>query len=99
TTRAIMALTIGYSAFLSEVFRAGIESIDIGQREAALTLGMTRWQVMRYIVLPQAIRNVMPPLGNDFVAMLKDSSLVSVVGVRDITRLGDAYAAGSFRYF
>jgi polar amino acid transport system permease protein len=99
TTRAVLALTIGYSAFLSEVFRAGIESVDQGQREAALSLGMNQRQVMRHIVLPQAIRNVLPPLGNDFIAMLKDSSLVSVVGVRDITRVGDAYATGSFRYF
>ncbi|MCU0510691.1 MAG: amino acid ABC transporter permease [Anaerolineae bacterium] len=99
TTRAIVALTIGYSAFIAEIFRAGIESIDSGQMEAARSLGMTYWQGMRAVILPQAIRNVLPPLGNDFIAMLKDSSLVSVLGVQDITQLGKVYAASTFRFF
>lgn len=99
TARAVMALTIGYAAFLSEVFRAGIESIERGQMEAARSLGMTYWQAMRYVILPQAIRRVLPPLGNDFVAMLKDSSLVSVLGVRDITMLGKVYSTSTFRFF
>lgn len=99
TARAVMALTVGYSAFLSEVFRAGIESIERGQMEAARSLGMTYWQAMRYVILPQAIRRVLPPLGNDFVAMLKDSSLVSVLGVRDITMLGKVYSTSTFRFF
>lgn len=98
-TRAIIALIIGYSAFLSEIFRAGIESIERGQVEAAYSLGMSRWQAMRYVVLPQAIRRVLPPLGNDFIAMLKDSSLVSVLGVTDITQMGKVYAASTFLYF
>lgn len=98
-TRAIIALIIGYSAFLSEIFRAGIESIEKGQVEAAYSLGMSRWQAMRYVVLPQAIRRVLPPLGNDFIAMLKDSSLVSVLGVTDITQMGKVYAASTFLYF
>lgn len=98
-TRAIIALIIGYSAFISEIFRAGIESIEKGQVEAALSLGMTRWQAMRLVVLPQAVRRVLPPLGNDFIAMLKDSSLVSVLGVPDITQLGKVYAASTFEYF
>jgi polar amino acid transport system permease protein len=97
--RGIVALVIGYSVFLSEVFRAGIESIDRGQMEAGRSLGMTYWQTMRYVILPQAIRNVMPALGNDFISMLKDSSLVSVLGVRDITRSGQVLAAANFRYF
>lgn len=97
--RAILALVIAYSAFLSEIFRAGIESIERGQIEAAYSLGMTRWQALRLVVLPQAIRRVLPPLGNDFIAMLKDSSLVSVLGVPDITRLGDTYATSTFLYF
>ena len=97
--RAIIALIIGYSAFLSEVFRAGIESIERGQVEAAYSLGMSRWQAMRLVVLPQAIRRVLPPLGNDFIAMLKDSSLVSVLGVADITQMGKVYAASTFLYF
>lgn len=96
--RAILALIIGYSAFMSEIFRAGIQSIEPGQTEAALSLGMNRWKVMRFVVLPQAIRRVLPPLGNDFIAMLKDSALVSVVGVPDITRLGTTYAASTFRF-
>ena len=99
TARAILALIIAYSAFLAEVFRAGIESIEKGQVEAALSLGMTRWQAMRFVVLPQAIRRVLPPLGNDFIAMLKDSSLVSVMGVADITYQGKVFAASTFKFF
>jgi polar amino acid transport system permease protein len=99
TIRGILALTIGYSAFISEIFRAGIQSVSEGQREAALSLGMTQWQAMRHIVLPQAIRNVLPALGNEFVAMLKSSSLVSVLGVPDITQLGKVYSASTFKFF
>jgi polar amino acid transport system permease protein len=97
--RAILALTIGYSAFIAEVFRAGIQSVDKGQIEAAKALGLSRFQRFRLVVLPQAIRTILPPLGNDFVAMVKDSSLVSVLGVQDITQLGKVYASGSFRFF
>lgn len=97
--RAVIALAISYSAFLAEVFRAGIESVDKGQREAAYSLGMTTWQVNRYIVLPQAIRNILPPLGNDFIAMLKESSLVSIVGVGDITRLARNFNSATFTIF
>ena len=97
--RAIIALTIGYSAFIAEVFRAGIQSVDFGQIEAAKTLGLSGWQRFRLIIFPQAIRTIMPPLGNDFIAMIKDSSLVSVLGVLDITQLGKVTAAGNFRYF
>ena len=97
--RAIIALTIGYSAFIAEVFRAGIQSVDIGQIEAGETLGLSRFQRFRFIVFPQAIRMILPPLGNDFIAMIKDSSLVSVLGVLDITQLGKVTAAGNFRYF
>jgi polar amino acid transport system permease protein len=99
TVRAILALTIGYSAFISEIFRAGIESIDRGQMEAALALGMSSRQGMRRIVLPQGIRNVLPALGNEFIAMLKDSAIVSVLGVQDITQLGKVYSASTFRFF
>lgn len=98
-TRAVIALVIGYSAFVAEIYRGGIESIDRGQSEAGLSLGMSRWQTLRLVVLPQAVRRVLPPLGNDFVAMLKDSALVSVLGVQDITRLGDTYASSTFRFF
>ena len=97
--RAIIALTIGYSAFISEVFRAGIQSVDKGQIEAAKALGLSRFQRFRLVVFPQAIRVILPPLGNDFVAMVKDSSLVSVLGVADVTQMGKVYASGSFRFF
>ncbi|QRM53507.1 amino acid ABC transporter permease [Sinorhizobium sp. BG8] len=97
--RAIIALMIGYSAFIGEVFRAGIQSVDKGQVEAAKALGLSRVQRFRLVVFPQAIRVILPPLGNDFVAMVKDSSLVSVLGVADITQMAKVYASGSFRFF
>jgi polar amino acid transport system permease protein len=96
--RAIIALAVTYGAFLAEIFRAGIQSIGRGQMEAARSLGMSYGQAMRYVILPQAIRNVLPALGNDFVAMVKDSSLVSVLAVRDITQVARLYAGSSFRY-
>lgn len=97
--RAIIALMLGYGAFLAEIFRAGIQSVEKGQIEAAKALGLTRWLRFRLVTFPQAIRTILPPLGNDFIAMVKDSSLVSVLGVADITQLGKVYASGSFRFF
>jgi polar amino acid transport system permease protein len=97
--RAIIALMIGYSAFIAEIFRAGFQSVDRGQIEAAMALGLTRYRRFRLIVFPQAIRTIFPPLSNDFVAMVKDSSLVSVLGVADISQAGKIYASGSFRFF
>ena len=97
--RAIIALALAYAAFIAEVFRAGLLSVEAGQIEAAEALGLTGWQRFRLIVLPQALRTILPPLGNDFVALVKDSSLVSVLGVADITQLGKVYAASSFRFF
>lgn len=97
--RAVIALTIAYSAFLSEIFRAGLQAVDRGQIEAAQALGLSTWQRFRHIIFPQAFRMILPPLGNDFIAMLKDSSLVSVLGVSDVTQLGKVMAAGNFRYF
>ena len=97
--RAVIALMLAYSAFLAEVFRAGLLSVDKGQIEAAQALGLSGWQRFRLVVFPQAFRVILPPLGNDFVAMVKDSSLVSVLGVADITQLGKVLAAGNFRYF
>jgi polar amino acid transport system permease protein len=99
TWRAIIALTICYSAFIAEIFRAGIEAVERGQVEAALALGLSRRQTFRLVVWPQALRTVLPPLGNEFVAMIKDSALVSALGVQDITQLGKVYAAGTFRFF
>ncbi len=97
-TRAIVALSVTYGAFLAEIFRAGIQSIGRGQMEAARSLGMSYGQAMRHIILPQAVRNVLPALGNDFVAMVKDSSLVSVLAVRDITQVSRLYAGSTFRF-
>lgn len=97
--RAIAGLAMGYAAFEAEVFRAGIQSIERGQMEAARSLGMTYVQAMRYVILPQAFRRVLPPLGNDFIAILKDSSLISVLAVRDITQLGKLYRARTFSSF
>ena len=97
--RVVIGLAVAYGAFESEIIRAGIQSIEKGQMEAARALGMNYFQGMRYIILPQAIRRVLPALGNDFVAMLKDSSLVSVLGVQDITQITKLYAASTFLFF
>ena len=96
--RAIIALSVTYGAFLAEIFRAGIQSVSKGQMEAARSQGMSSSHAMIYIILPQAIRNVLPALGNDFIAMLKDTSLVSVLAVRDITQVARLYAGRSFRF-
>ncbi len=97
--RATIALMLAYSAFLAEIFRAGLQAVEKGQIEAAQALGLNGWQRFRHISFPQAFRMILPPLGNDFVAMVKDSSLVSVLGVSDITQLAKVTAAGNFRYF
>ncbi len=97
--RAIIALTIAYSSFIAEIFRAGIQAVDKGQIEAAKALGLSRYRRFRHVVWPQAFRIILPPYGNDFIAMVKDSSLVSVLGVADITQMGKIYASGSFRFF
>lgn len=96
--RGIAALSITYGAFLAEIFRAGIQSIGRGQMEAARSLGMSYGQSMRYVILPQAVRNIFPALGNDFIAMLKDSSLLSVLAVRDITQVARLYSGATFRF-
>lgn len=93
---AIIGLTFCYAAYMSEVYRAGIQSISKGQMEAARSLGMNYFQAMRYVILPQAIRVILPPVGNEFITLLKDSSLVSVVAVADITRRGREFMAANF---
>jgi polar amino acid transport system permease protein len=93
---AILGMTFCYGAYLTEIYRAGIQSIPKGQTEAAKSLGMNYFQSMRYIILPQAIRVVLPPVGNEFISMLKDSSLVSVVAVADLTRRGREYMSSHF---
>ncbi|MEP6985138.1 MAG: amino acid ABC transporter permease [Chloroflexota bacterium] len=96
--RIMLAFAVTYGAFMSEVFRAGIESIGRGQVEAGRSLGMNYLQVMYYIVLPQAIRNVLPALANNFVFLLKDTSLASAVAVPEISYLTRQYSSNNFRY-
>jgi polar amino acid transport system permease protein len=96
--RIMFAFALTYGAFMSEVFRAGIESIGQGQMEAARSLGMTYFQGMRHIILPQAIRNILPALVNNFVFLLKDTSLASVVAVPEISHLTRQYSSNKFRY-
>lgn len=96
---AILAMSICYGAYMAEIFRAGIDSIPEGQTEAARSLGMTSGQTMRHVILPQAIKTILPPVGNEFVALLKDSSLVSILAVSDLLRRGREYASESFDYF
>ncbi|WDR07106.1 amino acid ABC transporter permease [Devosia rhodophyticola] len=99
TWRAIFALTIAYSAFIAEIFRAGIEAVHQGQAEAARALGLSPWRTFRHVIAPQALRTILPPLGNDFVSMIKDSALVSALGVQDITQLGKVYSSSNFKFF
>jgi len=93
---AIVAITVCYGAYMSEIVRSGIQSVPRGQMEAARSLGMTHFQAMRHVVLPQAFRVILPPMGNEFISLLKDSSLVSVVAVADLTRRGREFMAAHF---
>ena len=96
---AITACSINSGAYVAEIVRAGIQSIDKGQMEAARSLGMSFPQSMRYVILPQALKRVVPPLGNEFIAMLKDSSLVSVIGFEELTRRGQLIIARTYGSF
>jgi polar amino acid transport system permease protein len=98
-TRGIIAIAIGYSAYMAEIFRAGIEAVPKGQIEAARSLGMKEWHIARLIIIPQAIAIVLPALGNEFIAMLKDTSLVSILSVRDLTQRMREFQAQSFLAF
>ncbi len=93
---AIVGLTVCYGAYMSEIYRAGIQSIPKGQMEAARSLGMTHFQALRHVILPQSIRVILPPVGNEFISLLKDSSLVSVVAVADLTRRGREFMSTHF---
>ncbi len=95
----VLAVGVCYGAYLAEIFRSGIQAIDYGQHEAAMSLGMTRWQTLRHIILPQSVRIVVPPAANEFIACLKDSSLVSIIGLRELTRAGREYANQYFLDF
>ena len=96
---AVIAMAVCYGAYLGEIIRAGIQAIPKGQMEAALSLGFSRRKAMRYIILPQTIKIILPPIGNEFIALLKDSSLVSILAVSDLLRRGREFAARSFEYF
>jgi His/Glu/Gln/Arg/opine family amino acid ABC transporter permease subunit len=95
----VMGLGLMYAAFLAEVFRSGLEAIPKGQREAALTLGMSRRQTSRFIVLPQAIRLVIPALANSYIGVLKDATLVSILGLNEIMRTAQNIVVTTFRPF
>ena len=96
---AISACSINSGAYIAEIFRAGIQSIDKGQMEAGRSLGMSWAQTMRYVIMPQAFKRIIPPLGNEFIAMLKDSSLVSVIGFEELTRRGQLIIARTYASF
>ncbi|WP_407270270.1 amino acid ABC transporter permease [Radiobacillus sp. PE A8.2] len=95
TASAIVALSLNSAAYVAEIFRAGIKSIDIGQSEAASSLGMNKFQVMRYVVLPQAFKRMIPPLGNEFIVLLKDSSLAAMIAAPELLYWGKA-AVGQY---
>jgi polar amino acid transport system permease protein len=95
---AVVALTLLYSAYVSEVYRAGIESIHPSQEAAARSLGLTRLQAFRHVVLPQAFRRVIPPLLNDFIGLQKDTVLVSFIGVVDLFRTAQIKQAATFNF-
>lgn len=96
---AVTACAINSGAYVSEIFRAGIQAIDQGQFEAGRSLGLSWWQTMYYIILPQAFHNILPPLGNEFITMLKDSSIVSVIGFEELTRRGQLIIAQTYASF
>jgi polar amino acid transport system permease protein len=96
--RATAALSLFYATFIAEVFRAGIQSVPAGQVEAGKAVGLREGQIMRTIVLPQAVRNMLPALGNDLIALMKDTSLVSVLAVNELTQMARLYAGSSFRF-
>ncbi len=96
--RASAALSLFYAAFIAEVFRAGIQSVPTTQTEAGRSIGLSERQITRKIVLPQAVRNMLPALGNDLISLMKDTSLVSVLAVREITQMARLYSGSTFRF-
>ena len=96
---AVGACSINSGAYVSEIFRAGIQSVDRGQMEAGRSLGLSWGQTMRYIILPQAFKQVIPPLGNEFISMTKETSLVSVIGFEELTRRGQLIIAKTYGSF
>ncbi len=98
-TAGIIACSINSGAYVSEIIRSGIQSIDSGQMEASRSLGLNHAQSMMYVILPQAFRNIIPPMGNEFIVLLKDSSLLSIIGVNELMQQGKLYAASEYAYF
>jgi arginine/lysine/histidine/glutamine transport system substrate-binding/permease protein len=96
---AVIALSLNSAAYLAEIVRAGIQSIEIGQSEAAQSLGLGAVETMRYIIFPQALRRMLPPLGNEFITLLKDTSLVAVIGFEELFRRGQLIVADNYRTF
>jgi His/Glu/Gln/Arg/opine family amino acid ABC transporter permease subunit len=96
---AILALSLNSAAYLAEIVRAGIQSIELGQREASESLGLSPIQTMRYVIFPQAFRRMIPPLGNEFITLLKDTSLVAVIGYEELFRRGQLIVAQNYRAF
>jgi glutamine transport system permease protein len=96
---AILALSLNSAAYLAEIVRAGIQSIEIGQREASESLGLDPMQAMRYVIFPQAFRRMIPPIGNEFITQLKDTSLVAVIGFEELFRRGQLIVAQNYRSF
>ncbi|MCL6638652.1 MAG: amino acid ABC transporter permease [Firmicutes bacterium] len=96
---AIISTSLNSGAYIAEIFRAGVQSIERGQMEAARSLGMTHVKAMRYVILPQAFKRVIPPLGNEFIAMLKDTSLLSVIGFEEMARKGQLIIAQTYKPF
>jgi polar amino acid transport system permease protein len=95
---AVLALGLHEAAYMAEIFRSGLGAVPAGQRDAARALGMSEWRVMRLVVLPQALRIVIPPIGNQFIGLLKLSALISVIGVRELLLAAEQSASATFRY-
>ncbi len=96
---AIVGLSLNSAAYLAEIVRAGIQSVEVGQKEASESLGLSSTQTMRYVIFPQALRRMIPPLGNEFITLLKDTSLVAVIGYQELFREGQLIVATTYRSF
>jgi len=96
---AFVIVSINTGAYLSEIIRGGIQSVDPGQKEAAVAIGMTHWQTMLHVILPQAIRNVLPALGNEFIVNIKDTSVLNVISVTELFFISKSAAGTYFKYF
>lgn len=95
----IIALSINSSAYVAEIFRSGIQSVDIGQTEASRSLGFSKWYTLWHIVFPQALKNILPAIGNEFISLIKESSIISLIGISDITHVSDLLKASTYKVF